>query len=164
MTVPSDPSHPTYRDPLDADTVLPTERSTPLEPPTAPPVIATPVTPVSPEPVTAAPPIPARTDHTDESGGGKIKAAALIAGAAALANKVRKEAPKKAREVREKRIAGRYVIITEADGRPVAIGPYRDEQAAHHDLTRATNVQHVLELKSPAAYFGSSDSGAGTTP
>ena len=79
-------------------------------------------------------------------------------------NKLRKEAPKKAREVREKRVAGRCILLTEMAGRPVAIGPYRDEQAARQDLTRVTGAPQVLELKSQAAYFGTPDSRPSVTP
>ena len=39
----------------------------------------------------------------------------------------------------------------EVAGHPVAIGPYRNEQAARHDLTRVTGAPQVLELKSQAA-------------
>jgi hypothetical protein len=66
--------------------------------------------------------------------------------------------------VREKRIAGRCILLTEAAGRPVAIGPYRDAQAARHDLTRVTGAPQVLELKSQAAYFGTPDSDPSVTP
>ena len=119
----------------------------------------------SPTPTPTAPSTPATPESGTESGGGaKVKAAALVAGAAALVNKLRKEAPKKAREVREKRIAGRCILLTEVAGRPVAIGPYRDEQAARHDLTRVTGAPQVLELKSQAAYFGTADSDASLTP
>lgn len=120
---------------------------------------------VSPAPATSPGSAPRRTGEGTESGsGGKVTAAALIAGAAALANKLRKEAPKKAREVREKRVAGRCVILTEVSGRPVALGPYRDEQAAREDLTRVTGAPRVVELKSHAAYFGSPDSDRANTP
>jgi len=115
--------------------------------------------------VTAPEAAPPRAGKDTESGSGtKITAAALVAGAAALANKVRKEAPKKAREVREKRLADRRIIITEISGRPVAFGPYRDEQAARQDLTRVPGAPQVLELKSRTAYFGSPDSDRTTTP
>jgi hypothetical protein len=57
-----------------------------------------------------------------------------------------------------------YSLLTEVAGRPVAIGPYRDEQAARHDLTRVTGTPQVLELKSQAAYFGTPDSDPSITP
>ena len=116
-------------------------------------------------PTPTAPSPPAGTGSPPESGrGAKVKAAALVAGAAALLNKLRKEAPKKAREVREKRIPGRCILLTEIAGHPVAIGPYRDEQAARHDLTRVSGAPQVLELKSQAAYFGPPDSDPSITP
>ena len=43
----------------------------------------------------------------------------------------------------------------------MAIGPYRDEQAARQDLTRVTGTPQVLELKSQAAYFTTPDSDPG---
>ena len=52
----------------------------------------------------------------------------------------------------------------EVAGHPVAIGPYRNEQAARHDLTRVTGAPQVLELKSQAAYFGTPDSDSTVTP
>jgi hypothetical protein len=79
-------------------------------------------------------------------------------------NKLRKEGPKMAREVREKRVAGRCILLTEVAGRPVAIGPYRDEQAAGQDLTRVTGAPQVLELKSPAAYFTTPGGDPSVTP
>ena len=176
MSVPRDPQDSTYRDSLD-----PTDRdqldagsarhgmTTPLEPApgaAAAGALATPATPSE-----LAPASPPRTDRTappEESGQGvgpKLKVAAVVAGAAALANKVRQEAPKKIREVREKRVAGRCVILTEVGGRPVVIGPYSDEQAARRDLAGGVaGAQQVVELQSRAAYFGSPDSSPRTRP
>ncbi len=129
--------------------------------------LASAVTPAAPvQPVTATPATPVPADEPEESGQGvppKVKVAALAAGAAAFANKVRKEAPKKIQEAREKSVAGRYVVLTEVDGRPVAIGPYRKEQAATQDATRVTGAQQVVELRSRAAHFRRSD-GDSTTP
>jgi len=117
--------------------------------------------------VTATPPTtPVAAEQPEDSGQGvapKVKAAAVVAGAAALANKVRKEAPKKIREAREKSVAGRYVVLTEVDGRPVAIGPYRKEQVARNDATRVTGPHQVVELRSRAAQFGPTDSESTTT-
>ncbi len=93
------------------------------------------------------------SDEATEQGGGKLKAAAVVAGVAALANKVRQEAPKKVRQVRQKRAAGRCVILTEADGRYLVIGPYRSEDAARQDVFKVGGAPHVAELVSPAAFF-----------
>jgi hypothetical protein len=45
------------------------------------------------------------------------------------------------------------VIVTEIGSRPVAIGPYRDEQAARQDAARVPGAAQVAQLKSGAAYF-----------
>lgn len=159
MTVPQDPQNPAPSDPP----VMAPRNTRPVSTgPTAAPAGRSVVSPAS---ATSSESAPRRTGEGTESGsGGKVTAAALIAGAAALANKLRKEAPKKAREVREKRAAGRCIILTEVSGRPVALGPYRDEQAARQDLTRVTGAPQVVELKSHAAYFGSPDSDRTNTP
>jgi hypothetical protein len=162
MTVPRDPQNPaSYGDPAGAEPAVTARNTQPVS--TGPTAAPAGRSAVSPTPATT--PGPRGTGEGTESGTGtKVTAAALIAGAAALANKVRKEAPKKAREVREKRVAGRCIIITEVNGRPVALGPYRDEQAARQDLTRVTGAPQVLELKSQAAYLGSPDNDRTTTP
>jgi hypothetical protein len=169
MTVPRDP---TSRDPADPFGSGPVGGPAASAPTTAGEAVtptaaaASPITDGSPTPTPTAPSTPAGTGSPTESGrgGAKVKAAALVAGAAALVNKLRKEAPKKARQVREKRVAGRCVLLTEMAGRPVVIGPYRDEQAARRDLTRVTGAPQVLELKSQAAYFGTPDSDPSVTP
>lgn len=156
MTIPSDPHASTARDPYDAAATP--EQSTPLGPGTA----GTSPTPAFPpdapaQPVAATPPTPVPADESEESGPGvpaKVTAAAVVAGAAALANKIRKEAPNKIREAREKGVAGRYVILTEVDARPVAIGPYRKEEAARRDSAHLAGPPQVVELKSRAAHFG----------
>jgi hypothetical protein len=84
-----------------------------------------------------------------------VKTAAVVAGAAALANKVRQEAPKKIRQLREKRAAGRCVIVTEADGHYLAVGPYKDEDAARQELFKVGGTAHVAELQSTTAFFDS---------
>jgi len=162
MTVPRDPQNPApYGDQAGAEPAVPARNTQPVS--TGPAATPAGRSAVSPTPATT--PGPRGTGEGTESGTGtKVTAAALIAGAAALANKVRKEAPKKAREAREKRVAGRCIILTEVNGRPVALGPYRDEQAARQDLTRATGAPQVLELKSHTAYFGSPDNDHTTTP
>jgi hypothetical protein len=154
MTQPSDPDQPTYgreRDPLvDSPEIVDPVVTEHVVPPQPPPVAG-----AEPTPVTT--PTPVRTERDDESGGGaggKVRAAAVLAAAAALANKVRQEAPKRVQEIRQKRVAGRCVILAEVDGRQVAIGPYRDDQAARQDVAKVTGVPTVIELVSPAARFG----------
>lgn len=116
------------------------------------------------EPTPLTPEAPARTEPAgqsdQDSGGGKVKAAALLAGATALANKVRQEAPKKVKEIREKRVAGRCVLLTNLADREVAIGPYPDEQAARMDLVNFAGVPRVVELVSQASYHGIGHPGA----
>ena len=163
MTVPRNPQNAADGNPSSTERT-PTVRNTqPVTtgPTTAPASRST----ASPAPATTPGPAPRHAGEATESGTGtKITAAALVAGAAALANKVRKEAPKKAREVREKRVAGRCIILTEISGRPVALGPYRDEQAARQDLARVAGAPQVLELKSQTAHFGSPNSDRTNTP
>lgn len=149
MTVPedseADAQRPSESDGSDPVVAGPAEPVTPPEP--APP-------PISP----ATSPTPARTGKAAESGqraGQKVTA--LRAGAAALANKVRTEVPKKVREAREKRVAGRCVILTEVNGRQLAIGPYPNDQAAHQDTARVSGTPHVVELLPQTAYFGTQD-------
>jgi hypothetical protein len=116
---------------------------------------------------TVAPPAPARGEQpaeTGSGGGAKAKVTALVRGAAALAKKVGKAVAGRsvaggrvvagrARTIREKRDRGRCVIVTEIGGRPVAIGPYRDEQAARQDAARVPGAAQVAQLTSGAAYF-----------
>ena len=163
MTVPRDPQNAAHSNPSSAEPT-PTVRNT--QPVTTGPTAAPASrSTTSPTPATTPGSAPRHAGEATESGSGtKITAAALVAGAAALANKVRKEAPKKAREVREKRVAGRCIILTEISGRPVALGPYRDEQAARQDLNRVAGAPQVLELKSQTAHFGSPNSGRTNTP
>jgi len=112
------------------------------------------------------PPVVTRTEVADlpasdvdreteqDEGGSKLKTGALLAGAAALANKVRQEAPKKVQQIREKRAEGRYVIVTEVDGRMLAIGPYKDEASAEPQAFRVGGNPHVVELVTETAFFG----------
>jgi hypothetical protein len=96
-----------------------------------------------------------QVEPAEESGqgaGGKVRTAAALAAAAALANKVRQEAPKKMQEIRQRRMAGRCVVLAEVDGRQVAIGPYRDDRAARQGSANVTGVTTVIELVSPTAY------------
>src|SRR4051812_24446499 len=96
-------------------------------------------------------------DGHDDDGGGKVKTAALLAGAAALANKVRQEAPKKVQQLREKRAAGRCVIVTEVDGRMLAIGPYKDEASAEPRAFKVGGAPRLVELVTDAAFFAPED-------
>ena len=166
MTTPGDPRDP-YTNPqplVDPFLVDPVVPSAPVPaadltgPGPEPVAIPRPAAPASPPP-----PLPS-SDEGRESGGGpgKLKAAALLAGAATLANKVRQDAPRKVQELREKRAAGRYVILTEVTGGAVAVGPYPDEQAARQDLGNVRGVPRVVELLSPGAYAASE--GFPTTP
>lgn len=155
MTLPDDPQRPTYTEPGVGEPAV-SEPVPPAEP-----------TPITAEPAAVTPPTPAPGEGAEESPPGgvrKVKVPAVLAGAAAVAKKVRQEAPKKVQEIREKRVAGRCVILTEVEGRQVAIGPYRDDQAARQDTGRVTVAPRVVELMSPAAYFGPQDDGTTTGP
>jgi hypothetical protein len=137
-----------------------------IQPPDVPPSAAAPTEPIQPTPSlpesvlntelgapATAEAAADRNQDTNDQGGGKVKAAAVVAGAAALANKVRQEAPKKIRQLREKRAAGRCVIVTEADGHYLAVGPYKDEDAARQALFKVGGTAHVAELLSTTAFF-----------
>jgi hypothetical protein len=82
-----------------------------------------------------------------------VKAAAIVASAAALANKARKEAPKVVNQLRERRVAGRCVIVTEVDGRFLAIGPYKNEDTARGDVFKVGGTPHIAELVTDTAFF-----------
>lgn len=167
MTTPEDPRKPTPDDPqnpADNDPVAtgPAESATPPEPLTSSPTAASAPEPAptpASAPISPATPTPeGRTDQAEEYGwraGQKVTA--LLTGAAALANKVRSEAPTKIREAREKRLAGHRVILTEVDGRAVAVGPYRNDQAAHQDIAKVSGAPRVVELLSPTAHFATKD-------
>lgn len=115
-------------------------------------VVPSAVEPPVREPATPDPP-PVEPVSSTEDGGGKVKAAAVVAGAAALANKLRKEGPKVINQLRDRRLVGRCVIITEVDGRFLAIGPYKNEDAARGDAFKVGGTPHVAELVSETAYF-----------
>jgi hypothetical protein len=55
---------------------------------------------------TKADPSPPESVHSTDDAGGKVKTAAMVAGAAALANKLRKEAPKVINQLRDRRLTG----------------------------------------------------------
>jgi hypothetical protein len=139
VTEPTEPQNPSHHDAV----VEQPSPSTVLPPPAGEPVAMAPITP--PERPTETP------EHASHS---RVKAAALLAGAAAVANKVRHEAPKKMQELREKRVAGRHVILAESDGRTIAIGPYTTDEAARAESRNVAGVPTVIELRSPTAYFG----------
>lgn len=147
MTPPSDPDQPTYGhdDPLVA------------QPEITEPAVTEHVEAPQSAPMPVATPAPVPTEHAPESeehgAGSKVKAAAVLAGAAALANKVRQDAPKRWQEIREKRVAGRCVILMEVAGRQVAVGPYRNDTAARQDSAKLTGAPKVIELISPAVYM-----------
>jgi hypothetical protein len=139
MSVPNDPREPNDEQPL-ADVPLIVEESGPaVVTETASPVV--------------------NGDETEPAdGGSKAKTAVVLAGAAALANKVRQEAPKMLQQMREKRAAGRCVIVTEADDRALAIGPYKNDEAARHDLFKVGGTSRVVELMSDTAFFAPHES------
>jgi hypothetical protein len=146
MSNPTDPSDPRYDEPIAGDPLI-------IAPVVSDDVVV-PVEPIPTAPVEPAPPPTEEATQPDE-GGSKVKAAALLAGAAALANKVRREAPKKLQEIREKRAAGRCVIVTEADGQMLAIGPFKDDDAARQELFNVGGAPRVVELMSESAFFES---------
>ena len=138
-------------DPLDQTPTMAPPVGAPVEPlaPVADPVVTSVETPV----VTSVETPTVESAPSEEEGGGKVKAAAVVAGAAAIANKVRKEAPKVVNQLRERRVAGRCVIVTEVDGRFLAIGPYKNEDAARGDVFKVGGTPHVAELVSDSAFF-----------
>ena len=74
-------------------------------------------------------------------------------GAAAIANRVRRDAPSKVHEFREQRAAERCVIVTKVEGRYLASGPYKDGAAAQQDIFNVGGTPHVAELKPQATFF-----------
>jgi uncharacterized protein (TIGR02271 family) len=145
-----------------------TNPSEPRESISGEPIPATPPIPPPPAPPTAAP-VSSPAQDTEapvaqQGAAGKAKTAALVAGAAALANKVRQEAPKKVQEIRQKRAAGRCVILTEQDGRLIAVGPYPDEQAARQDSIKVTGAPSVIELMTQQTYFAPQQGESTTNP
>jgi hypothetical protein len=172
MSVPIDPREPNDEQPVAGDPLI----VPPIVDETGPAVVSETASPVgngdvhprvervesaeapSGPPTVASPP-PSPTEQTEpDDGGSKVKTAAVLAGAAALANKVRHEAPKVLQQMREKRAAGRCVILTEADDRALAIGPYKNEEAARHDLFKVGGTSRVVELMSDTAFFAPHDS------
>jgi hypothetical protein len=127
-----------------------------------------------PSDVPVAPPHSTDGEQPAEAGpggGAKAKIAAPVRGVATLARKVGRAVAGRgaeggravagrARTMREKRVARRCVIVTESSGRPVVIGPYRDEEAARKDVARVPGAAQVAQLRSGSAYFaGEPDAG-----
>jgi hypothetical protein len=150
MSLPNDPQHLNSEEPIPGDPSI--------EPPDEGNGSARSVDPIGPPPapslsVTETPTSEPSNGENTEHDGGKAKAAVAVASAAALANKVRQEAPKKIQQFREKRATGRRVIVCEADGRYLAIGPYKDEETARQDLFKVGGTAHVAELVTTTAFF-----------
>jgi poly-gamma-glutamate capsule biosynthesis protein CapA/YwtB (metallophosphatase superfamily) len=98
------------------------------------------------------------TRPSDNSGGGsKAKKAAFFAAATAFANTVRQEAPKKVREIREKRAAGRHVIVAEIGGRTVAVGPFPGGEDARRNAEKLSGTTRIVELVPASTYIPSTD-------
>jgi hypothetical protein len=120
-----------------------------------------------PSDVPAAAPRSADGEQPRESGSGpgaKARITAGVRGVATLARKAGRAVAGggaqggravagRARTMREKRAARRCVIVTESSGRPVVIGPYRDEDAARKDVARVPGPAQVAQLKAGTAYF-----------
>ena len=98
---------------------------------------------------------PARSEERRSNGDrrGKLDTGGLVASATALVGKLRTEVPKKVRDAREKRAVGRHVVLTERDGRPVAIGPFASSNEAQRIAQRVSGAPTVVELVSETAFF-----------
>jgi hypothetical protein len=147
-------AHPSSSEPVAGDPLLagPAPDAGTAGPPIAPPPVATPAAKGS---ASEKAPQPVEADDPG-AGSSKVKTAAVVAGAAAVANKVRHEAPKILNQLRERRVTGRRVIITEVDGRFLAIGPYKDAEAARQDAFRVGGSPHIAELVPDSAFFAPS--------
>ena len=131
-----------------------------------------------PSDVPAAPPGSTDGEQPAEAGSGggaKSKITAGVRSVATLARKVGRAVAGRgaeggravagrARTMREKRVARRCVIVTESSGRPVVIGPYRDEEAARQDVARVPGAAQVAQLKSGTAYFAETETETETGP
>ena len=150
MSLPNDPQHLNPEEPIPGDPLIePADGGTHSASSGVPPFVST----GAPATVTETPPSEPSDGEKTEHEGGKAKTAIAVAGVAALANKVRHEAPKKLQQLREKRAAGRCVIVSEASGRYMAIGPYKDEETARQDLFKVGGTAHVAELVTTTAFF-----------
>ncbi len=150
-----DPAEPSYEDPVVGEPLIvppaASEQAAASLGGTETPPETSPATP----PETSPAPIPTEQLEDSEQGSGStVKAAAVLAGTVALA----KKAAKKVQEIREKRAAGRRVILTEFGGRSVAIGPYGDDEAALQDTSKMAGAPRVVELLSGKAFFEPADS------
>jgi hypothetical protein len=128
-----------------------------------------------PPDIPAAPSGPAGGERPAEAGSGggaKAKVTAAAGSVATLARKVGRTVAGRgasggravagrARTIREQRVARRCVIVTESSGRPVVIGPYRNEEAARQDVARVPGAAQVAQLKSGKAYFAETGSDTG---
>jgi hypothetical protein len=155
-TSPAGASRPST-EPIAGDPLL--ASTAPSAGPVAPPAATPPVAPPAASHPTSErerEPQPVEVEDSGE-GGSKIKTAAVVAGAAALANKVRQEAPKVLHQLRERRITGRRVILTEVDGRFLAIGPYKNEDQARQDAFKVGGTPRIAELVPHTAFFAPPD-------
>ena len=146
MTEPTNTSSSGSTEPIAGDPLITAEPSEIVDAPVVEPSDPAPGAPLLDPPV-------GEPAAATEDGGGKVKAAAVVAGAAALANKLRKEGPKVINQLRDRRLVGPCVIITEVDGRFLAIGPYKDEDAARADVFKVGGTPHVAELVSDTSFF-----------
>jgi hypothetical protein len=150
MSLPNEPQHLNPEEPIPGDPLIePTDGGAHTVSSEVPPVVSAPAA----GSVSEARPAERSDGEKSEHEGSKAKTAITVAGVAALANKVRHEAPKKLQELREKRAAGRCVIVSEASGRYMAIGPYKDEETARQDLFKVGGTAHVAELVTTTAFF-----------
>lgn len=154
MTVPNDPTEPGYEDPVVVEPqIVPPAAGEQMDAPVTATEPRAGTSPAAPSGTSSAPVASEQVDDSEEDSGGKLKAGALLAGAVAVANKVRQKAPAKVQEIREKRAAGRCVILTEFGGRSVAIGPYRDAEAARQATMKVAGAPRVVDLVSEKAFF-----------
>lgn len=160
MNLPRNPEEPSQDEPIAGEPLLTTPVA-PADPPErddlSGPIDYT-ETRVESEPILPSPTQPDTRQReggepSERDSGGKVRTAALLAGAAAVANKVRHEAPKKLHDLREKRAAGRCVILTEADGDYLVVGPYKNEEAARQDIFKVGGTPRVVELRSQSSFF-----------
>lgn len=136
-------------DPPAADTLVPSTSTGPVL------SAATVETPWVPEHVETSTPTPNPVEHAapNNASRGKLTKAAFLASAVALANKVRQTAPKKLQELRENLTAGRFVIVTEAHGRTVAVDPYRDAVAASDSAGKLPGKPTAVRLMSEDSFL-----------
>ena len=66
--------------------------------------------------------------------------------------------------MRQKRAAGRCVILTQQDGKLIAVGPYPDEQAARQDNIKVVGAPSVIGLMPQQTYFAPQPGESTTNP